>query len=309
MKTILRGNDMSIDTAKIWAILRVSSPITLVFISATLTYNAFFKPMSQITPLVVKLGALSLTVLTVYIISTILDITDDMKKSRESIDSLNKNMELLNSVTYNISNEIYNKNQTTTEVIENFSRFYEILENCREKAKRRLQLTQLDPQPPSYYGDPKRQAYFDIDTFVKYAKEHPEVKIQRIISVPTLEKLEWVRELIEKSRNINNIYIAYIRFEKDIRKYWPTPPILSVQVIDEDELLMDNPQHSYMPHRFAPCLYMRDQQAVKLYSEYYDELWKSLEKSEDINRGFVLKDGMDMNGYEEKLKIIESLIV
>lgn len=313
---------------RIQTLVKTYAPFSLLLLAIGLTGYCFFRPIDII--FLAKFGGVVVAILTIYIISISLDAKKHMSECFTSFDDISKKLAESDTQIKNIDGKIEDVekiaivmrkeldriNQTQTEIIISSNRFYTLLPELRNKAKLRVQLTQLDPEPPSVYGDSVRKKYFDETA--EFARENPGVKVQRIMSIPTISKLEWTKELIKSSENLNNLHLAYIRID-DIENSTPIPPILSIQIIDEKEMLLLDLRYSYMPMAFKPCLYLRDSEAVKqIFSQYYDSLWERLATDNaawkrnirdcDIISGFILKDGMDSKGYEEKLEWIRKLI-
>jgi uncharacterized protein YoxC len=314
---------------KIKNIIKMYSPFCLLLISGYLEYFSF---THTVTPtFLAQYGGMAIAILTIYIIGVSSDETDHVDKCDNSFGELTKEVkasDVQTQDTYSLLKKVQEMsietlkglervNQTQTEIITTSARFYTLLAEMRKGAKNRVQLTQLDPNPPVVFGDPVRKDYFDKT--IQFIREHPDVKVQRIMSIPNKEKLNWVKEDIEKSKDLNNLHLAYIRIT-DIESIYPTPPILSMQIVDESKLLLLDLRYSYMPMAFKPCLYLEDRQVVKqIYSQYYDSLWSQLEtynqawehgeKNQDKIGGLILKDGMDSEGYMQKLNWISNCFV
>ena len=297
---------------KIRKLIKTLSAYTVLVTSFGLTIYPFFYPIE--TRKLTQFIGFVVATFTIYIITIIFDETDHINETKLSLDKIKQDIQNNNAI---FVEEICKVNQTQSEVIISSQRFYTLLKQIREKATYRVQLTQLDPGPPTVYGEKVRAEYFDQT--IEFAKKNPTIKVQRIMSIPTIEKLEWAQEMIENSTNLNNLHFAYIKID-DIQNISPTPPILSLQIIDENEMLLLDPCFSYMPMSFKPCLYLKDNEVVKkVFSKYYDSLWDSLERdnavwmrsnsNEKLNiKGFILKDGMDITAYVDKINWIKNII-
>lgn len=192
-------------------------------------------------------------------------------------------------------------NNASIEVFSNQNWFYDKLRQSRLDARESVFLTQLDPWPPSGYEQSgERQEYFKSD--LEYAKNHPRVDIRRIVSIPSKEKLAWIKDWVEQMKDIPNFHLAYINLE-NIEKSSPFPKMLSLQIIDKEEVFLLNPQYSYMPRTYAKCIYMKNKEVGEVFTEYYLEIWKKLAMCEDLNIGGMLKSGIVI--MDENIAAIE----
>jgi len=201
----------------------------------------------------------------------------------------------------NLNKDIKHFNNTSMEVLTTYDDFYRKLQKSRSAAQEKVQLTQLDPCPPLAYGDERtRKEYFEGD--IACYKSRPYVNFYRILSIETEEKLEWARSLIEGTKGLSNVFLAYINIES-IEKMTPFPKMLSLQIIDCKEVFVLNPKYSYMPHDYKRCYYFKNNDVAQIYSDYYEAIWETLRS--DIQHGCILKDGNSSHGYEEKLNKIK----
>jgi len=120
------------------------------------------------------------------------------------------------------------------------------------------------------------------------------------MKIASSEKLEWCKELIEKTRDIRKIDFAYIRID-NIEVTPPTPPVLSVQVIDDDEVFLLHPNYSYMSTPFHPCIYIKSVAAAKIFSDYYLQIWEKAARNQ-LDFGCLIKRGKKV--YQEHLEEI-----
>jgi hypothetical protein len=203
-----------------------------------------------------------------------------------------------------IESAIYSISHVTIEILKTQNTFYERLKNTRLNAKEKVMLTQLDPIPPKDYGDQTRQNYFSSD--IDYAKNHPDVQIRRILSIETQSKLEWVKDLVEATKDLPNFSLAYINI-KDINKDVPFPKMLSLQIIDEEEVFILNPQFSFMPYDYENCYYIKNVEIAKIYCSYYNAIWNKIKDDDDpAKTGCILKSGTNLNDLEKVLSYINA---
>ena len=209
--------------------------------------------------------------------------------------------EALSAELKEIRQSIHFFNNASVEVLETYNDFYSKLAKSRLAAKKKMLLVALDPCPPFSYGDDgARKSYFDQE--ISYYKAHPNVNVYRIINIETPEKLEHVRFLIEETRDLPNVFLAYVKIGA-IETSVPFPKMLSLQIFDNEEVFFLNPQYNYMPRAYRPCYYLKSTSVAQIYVEYYERIWSVL--CERPEHGCVLKDGNDVSGYDEKLKQIK----
>lgn len=232
------------------------------------------------------------------------DYLESIEQASELAEIKNKIEQLAPTVT-NLSNEIRNLNNASIEVLTQHEDFYSKLSKCRLCATDEVLLTQLDPNPPdSYEDESKRKSYFDSD--IEYAKSHPNVTIKRILSIETKEKMRWVQDLITATKDLPNLFLAFVNIE-NIAKERPFPKMLSLQIIDKNEVFVLNPQYSYMPKSYQPCFYIKNKEVTQIFVKYYEDIWRELERdseNEDYKHGCILKEGKAI--YIERLDKIFS---
>lgn len=226
---------------------------------------------------------------------------DQVKQSLNDIKDIVPKILKIESSVENINSIVPNINTTTAKVLVKRDEFYTCLKECREKAKSKVWLMHLDPIAPFEFGEGVRKDYFD--STIQYARDNPNIEIRRILSIPSIQKLEWALMCVNDSKDLNNLHFAYLRID-DIASTVPTPPIISVQIIDDTEMLYLDPRYSYMPQRYYPCVYLNNHEVVKLFSAYYTSLWDRIENCKDPGYGCILKNGFDYNGISEKTESI-----
>ena len=148
--------------------------------------------------------------------------------------------------------------------------FYDHMLNAVERAQVSVDLTQLDERPPKDIGTARMVAYFKRQAEI--VAERPHVIFRRIVSVPTLEKLAWVLDVLEKVGTSPNFQIAVV----DTSSAGPTlPPPLSLQIFDDREICLVDPTIGYMlPERQKNMLWVNGGATAAIFSLYYEEFWK-----------------------------------
>lgn len=149
-------------------------------------------------------------------------------------------------------------------------RFYEHMLTAVERAQVSVDLTQLDERPPKDIGTAGMVAYFERQAEI--VRERPSVIFRRIVAVPTLEKLEWLLEVLTKVGESPNFQIAIV----DTADASPSlPPPLSLQIFDEREMCLVDPTIGYMrPERQTNMLWVHGRATAAVFSVYYDDFWK-----------------------------------
>jgi chorismate mutase len=194
-----------------------------------------------------------------------------------------------------IRNDIKNFDNASVEVFKKRDDFYKKISEERSKANSIVQLTLLDPYSP--YKEMKNNArkdYFNADIEnIKKLKEK-NVSFYRILSIETEEKWDWIKEFIEKTKELDNVFLAYIKVG-DIEKSIPFPKLLSLQIIDKEKMFMLNPKCSYMPDNYENnyCYYLENKGVAEIYVDYYNRVWDSLKNNSEY--GCILKEGRKNN--------------
>lgn len=223
------------------------------------------------------------------------DYIERFERDSELRDIKSKIEKIVPTVT-SLSTEIRNFNNASIEVLTQHEDFYSKLTKCRLCATREVLLTQLDPNPPeSYENEGKRKSYFESD--IEYAKSHPYVTIKRILSIETEEKMKWVQDLIEATKDLPNLFLAFVNIE-NIAKERPFPKMLSLQIIDKEEVFVLNPQYSYMPKSYQPCFYLKNKDVAQIFAEYHTAIWRELERDsegDEYKHGCILKEGKEIH--------------
>jgi hypothetical protein len=212
-------------------------------------------------------------------------------KTKVSVDEINEKLEKQPEDIANVK------------VLNNKEEFYACLQAKTMESKNRVWLMHLDTYAPTskQYNDNVRKNYFQFSE--DFARTHKNVKIKRIMSLSNKEKLDWVTKLIERTKNVNNLYLAYIKID-GLEDSFPKT-MVSCQIIDDDKLFLLNPALNIVPGGdFNPCLYIENKEIVKIYAKYYEDLWHDAKFNH--NSSCFLKDGP--NDYNKNLKIIEEHI-
>jgi len=267
--------------------LATTVPLFLLLINAIIVAVMLFLPTPDYD-MVLRFGIGLVVELVWFLIGKTFDDDDTHSKFQSELEDVNKNMRHFNNAS--------------VEVLPTYDDFYTRLTKSRLAAREKVQLTQLDPWPPSTYGDEgTRKSYFDGD--IAYCKAHPNVNFYRILSIETKEKLEWAKSLIEAMKDLPNVFLAYVKIDS-IEKSAPFPKLLSLQIIDKKELFVLNPQYSYMPRSYKSCYYLKNEEVAQIYVDYYERIWDVL--CQNGEHGCILKDGKDTEGYEAKLNAIKA---
>jgi hypothetical protein len=179
--------------------------------------------------------------------------------------------------------------------------FYENLIKANENAKQRIWLMNLQDYSPYYYGGKNRINYYDSLMKITLAKEN--VDVRRIMRIPTIEKLEWLKKLIKETEHISNFHIAYLNNSSRC----PKSLMISVQIIDDQIAFLINPQKNTSAMIFNQCYQINNHEIVCAYIEYYMTLWDEIIGMNNIN-GFTIKNGVANLDYSNIYKRIEDNI-
>lgn len=181
--------------------------------------------------------------------------------------------------------------------------FYETLKEAVCNSKKEVMFIHLDPEVARNDNiKDGRVGYFD--SAHEYVRTH-DIMMRRIISIPNEDKLEWTRDLIEKTKDIATMEFAYIKIN-DIEKSFPET-VISCDVIDDNKLFIMNPNLNYIPlgNTFKSILEIENNNAVTIYKEYFERLWTEVTRP-NSEIGCYLKRGHDCSYFEKNLKRIKA---
>lgn len=199
-----------------------------------------------------------------------------------------------------ISNEVHiiqsGSNIANTKSGKGSDQFYGLALEYMNISGSSIWLTSLNDRNPNVKGSIMRNKYFN--SVFPFAKKNKTVEVKRIVKIATLEKLEWVKEQIESTKNLENVSIAYI--EKEIN-------ILNLQIFDEKRMLLWNPGQAKVSQQHNKFIYSENVDVVEMFAEYYENIWQDLQRNRG---GFILKEGNRNNSIElnNKLQIIKNKI-
>lgn len=158
--------------------------------------------------------------------------------------------------------------------------FYKHMLRALEGATRTVDLTQLDERAPKHYGTPEMEAYFQRQAQV--VKERPSVIFRRIVAVPTLDKLDWLLDVLERASGYSNFQLNVI----DIAEAVKLPLPLSLQIFDRRELCLVDPTLGYMrPEEQRNMLWVDGREVAEVFAVYYQSLWQL---SDRVKEGSVI---------------------
>lgn len=186
----------------------------------------------------------------------------------------------------------------------NQASFYESLRDAVCAAKKEVMFIHLDPYVAIQRDNEGRANYFDAAH--EYVRSHA-INMRRIISIPNERKLEWTKNLIDKTRQIATLDLSYIKIG-NIENSFPKT-VISCDIIDNNKLFLLNPILNYIPQgsAFKPIVEIENPAIVNIYKEYFENLWTQLIK-ENSPYGFYLKKGLDCTYFEKNLSKIKDEI-
>jgi hypothetical protein len=184
-------------------------------------------------------------------------------------------------------------------VIDTADELYEKLGDAIKHAERRVLIMHLDPFSPKHYDNPARTEYFKL--IFDFIKSHPQIIMKRITSLCEIEKVDWLREIMKDTENVEKLDIAYIDVPNLEKSFLST--LVSCQIIDDDKIFLLNPMGNTVPAcgTYGECLFIESKRVVKVYERYYDKLWN------EAQRGYghccMLKSGKTcMNNELDKIR-------
>lgn len=196
-----------------------------------------------------------------------------------------------------LSNEVYRiqcgSNIANTKSGKGSDEFYGLALEYMGASHSSIWLTSLNDKNPNVKGSIMRNKYFS--SVFPFAKKNKNVEVRRVVKIATEEKLDWVKEQIESTKNLENVSIAYI--EQNIK-------ILNVQIFDEGRMLLWNPGQAKVSQQHNKFIYSENVDIVEMFAEYYENIWQDLQRN---CGGFIIKEGnhYDNNEINNKLQIIK----
>lgn len=189
-------------------------------------------------------------------------------------------------------------------ILDDQNSFYSALTDAVCNAKMEVMFIHLDPYVATKkdHCEDGRANYFDAAH--EYVKSNS-IRMRRIISIPNEKKLEWTKNLIDKTKEIKTLDLAYIKIN-DIEKSFPET-VISCDIIDDHRLFLLNPTLNYIPtgKEFRGILDIENADAVIIYKEYFEKLWTEVTK-ENSKLGCYLKKGSDCTYFDRNLSRIKA---
>lgn len=246
-----------------WFIEEFSTIAVLVAGAVIVVANQFGKLSSLSGPaLVAILVALSFLVVQIrYKLSSVEEDVEDVEKSVErKSDEVRQDFGSLRGLLE--SDRLHEAEMCDR------TGFYRHMLGALRSAGKSVDLTQLDSHAPKHYGTPEMVEYFNLQT--RMVREYPGMKFRRIVAIPTLEKLEWVLDVLDDVKDCPNFQINVINLATD----GSLPPPLSLQIFDRREMCLVDPTLGYMlPEDQRHMLWVKGGAVSDVFSIYYDSLW------------------------------------
>lgn len=206
--------------------------------------------------------------------------------------------------------DLKKETSATVRELDSQAEFYRVLNDKVLSAKSRVWLMHLDPYAPdsNIYADLARTEYFKNcaeKAIAQNTAQHP-VEFRRIINIPTLGKLEWAEKLINETKDLKNLHLAYIHID-DIEDSFPIS-VTSCQIIDNRAVFLLNPELNVVPEgKFKTCIIIENEKIVSVYKNYYEKIWNLLEEK-NSKKGCIIKDGPGTSLFNKnKQRILDDI--
>lgn len=159
----------------------------------------------------------------------------------------------------------------------NRAQFYRRMLSALSESSATVDLTQFDPYPPQHFGTEEMEEYFSAQE--RKVINEPKVIFRRIVGIPTLEKLEWVLDFLDKIGECPNFHVSAI----DLTLNSELPPPLSLQIFDRKQVCLVDPTRGQMKAaQQNNMLWCRGDAIAEVFHIYYRELY---------NKATILKEG------------------
>lgn len=190
------------------------------------------------------------------------------------ISSLAVNQIIMHEKTISCLKDITGNIGHTKEV--EINEFYTTLKDSVLNAQKSIDLTLHQTTNP-LIGIKARKEYFKaMNAIVKTDK----IRVRRIISVSTKEKLELLNEWISKYKNCSNFHLKYTTVESDgfIRA-------LSIQIVDSKKIFLAGLCTGEMTESRSNVNVIIESEVLgKVFQNYYDSYWNSLTSIKEGSR-------------------------
>jgi len=169
--------------------------------------------------------------------------------------------------------------------------FYALMKKSIQQAEKTVDLTHIEANPPESAGIKEKNEYFNA---IKKVIKSKNVRVRRIVTIPNMKKLEWVKNVVNEFKDCPNFNVHYV----DMDDYNFCVPPLSLQVVDsKDVLIIDMTKGYHTATEEDVDLWISDEEIAQPCQQYYEQYWKATMK---IKEGTMI--------YPENLQKIEENI-
>jgi len=169
---------------------------------------------------------------------------------------------------------------------------YVLLKRSIQQAEKTVDLTHIEANPPQSAGIKEKDEYFSA---VKKVIKSKNVRVRRIVTIPNMKKLEWVKGLINEFKDCPNFNVHYT----DMDCYNFCVPPLSLQIVDSrDVLIIDMTKGYHTATEEDVDLWISDEEIAQPYQQYYEQYWKTTMKIKEGNMIYL----DNLQKIEDKIK-------
>jgi hypothetical protein len=169
---------------------------------------------------------------------------------------------------------------------------YVLLKRSIQQAEKTVDLTHIEANPPQSAGIKEKDEYFNA---VKKVIKSKNVRVRRIVTIPNMRKLEWVKGVINEFKDCPNFNVHYT----DTDCYNFCVPPLSLQIVDSrDVLIIDMTKGYHTATEEDVDLWISDEEIAQPYQQYYEQYWKATMKIKEGNMIYP----ENLQKIEEKIK-------
>ena len=204
--------------------------------------------------------------------------SSDALASDQMASESNQLLDLVSEI-HRLTSELADRARTETRVqrFRTYPEFYRALNSAVLSAESSLRLTHIREHPPSAFR--MENSYFsDVE---KWALDHPECSVQRVIALNNPAMAQWAESLVETEKNVPNFHARACEWAAAF-------PMINMAILDEAEVYLalsgENPERT-------AGLVMIDREVGRYFVDYYENLWhnslaleKALEAFEDRHK-------------------------
>jgi hypothetical protein len=209
---------------------------------------------------------------------------DNISLVNERIDNIEDSIDSINTLADLIYHQRSPDSFHSADILSH-DQFYKKLEVLVKQAKKTVKVTSIttihEPSQSPHNGhkgavnNSTRAHYFDTlqDKIRSDSSSGHSIVFQRLVAISTLEKLHWVRHVLNEMKDCTNFTMRYLDFD-NLRVNKAVPSVLALQIIDGTDALIDDLSIGDIKAE-SRNIWVSGSIMVQALTTYYDHLWES----------------------------------